>query len=716
MIGDIQYWFPTNFFSYSPIQEVKSSCFEHLYDLKDLAHILTAEDCTLDQWMEWKSEIKEFISEHSENLDELDEFFDAITEWGIARNPQKTMAILVEIVSLDILTDVVRNKQEDADIPFENIFEWAAENAPLCPEPPDPSMKARFQAEWKKCRPVVLYFIPNLINIFLGAFNFLDSHKKFTTLWEKHLLLEIMYKFFIIPYCLIKILQPVFIVTAKVYVVAALIIVATGILLSCYQRWFRPLPDEIVNCTNLDKQMEKGFIDPKVGQAKEIERLIAALEVDANVLLIGLSGEGKTALMHHLIQLKHEGALSEKLQQLNVYEVDCGLMISSLSFGHSELINQIKDQIDGYDGRVLLFFDEFYQIANNNSAFQAFKKRFLEDKPHAKFVATITFKEFQELKKLDLDGSFRRRIVPIVVQSSSDEENRLIIQDFINRMAQDIPVTEDAIEAVLEISADEDYLPKIGRPAKAIKILLDAIGLCRASYNPHYISVQLGQARQDYQALKGQAFHQVKASPETLKNIRDIKAKIEQLEKELTQNKKHVRKIRKMIAHQQEMNMEYYRLTHLLSKAVSGKQNSAVQNDSKSKGSCLEEMDIFDEVEDDLEEEIPSKSEASKESINQNSQILYLWYYFYALDAIKKILNQEIEKVNEKIPVQVDYELVYRVYEESKEIEENFFDDPEEEESEGKKEVLPKKLDQEADQEILPIDEIEEGLYEKKAS
>ena len=56
-------------------------------------------------------------------------------------------------------------------------------------------------------------------------------------------------------------------------------------------------------------------------------------------------------------------------------------MISSVTYGHSELITQIKEQCEGFEEYIFLLFDEFYQIATNKAAFQAFKKRFLEDKP-----------------------------------------------------------------------------------------------------------------------------------------------------------------------------------------------------------------------------------------------------------------------------------------------------------------------------------------------
>ena len=680
MLTAIHSHLPTNFWSCFSLPKPKKIDFDYLYDLDDLTHTLTSGECDLDQWMMWKNEIKTFVHKHGEDLSELDTFLKTITAWGMERNPQKTMAILVDILSLEVLTNVVCLKEEKSEVPFENIFDWAAEQEPLCPESLDTSLKIRLYAEWRMYRPFVLYFIPNIINIFLGAFNFLDSQKKFTTLWEKHLLLEIIYKFFIIPYCLIKILQPVFVVTAKVYLVAALIIVATGILVSCYQRWLRPLPDEIVNCTNLDKKMEAGLIDPKVGQAKELERLIDALEVDSNVLLIGKSGEGKTALLHHFVRLKHEGKLSEKLQQFRVYEVDGGLIISSINFGHSELINQIKDQVEGYDDKVLFFFDEFYQIADNKAAFQAFKKRFLEDKPHSKFIAAMTYKEFQEIKKLDMDGSFRRRVVPITVHSFSDEQNRLVLRELVTRVAKDIPVTEEAIEAILDLSASEDYLPGIGRPAKAIKILMDAIGLCRASYNPKYVSVELSEARQEYQSLKLQAIHDVKVNPKTLKKIRKIKIEIEILEKKLKKNKMCVLKIKKIIAEQENLHAEYYRLTHLLAKAGTKASDFSITQEFEEDENILE--DLIDEDEIKKISKIAQKSAGSKESISQHVKIRYLWTYFYAIDAMKKILQCEIENVRNHMPVQVDEALICDVYAESLMVENDLDEGEEEYESE----------------------------------
>ena len=137
---------------------------------------------------------------------EIDKFLMTMTSWGLERDPQAMISFIVDIVPLEVLNEVVRAKQSSSAILFENVFDWAAEHAELCPEP-DETLESFFCSEWRKFRPVVFYFIPNMINIFLGAFNFLDTRRKYTTLWEKHLLLEIVYKFFIIPYFIYKLLS-----------------------------------------------------------------------------------------------------------------------------------------------------------------------------------------------------------------------------------------------------------------------------------------------------------------------------------------------------------------------------------------------------------------------------------------------------------------------------------------------------------------------------
>lgn len=614
------YWPSASFNFNFEEKKIKEIPFKNSHNLDDLAEVLTHADCNLDQWVEWKNEIKTFISEHSKEHAELDKLFETLTDWAIKKNPQKAMHVLVDMINLDLLTEVIKAKK-GLDHKFKNFMELAAENALIYPEPPDTSVNGWLCSEWKKSRPMIIYMIPNLLNIFLGAFNFLDTHKKFTTLWEKYLLVAMMYTFFFeIPSRLIQMLQPILVVSAKVYLVAALVITATGILISAYQRWFKPLPDEIVNCTNLDKQIENGFLDPKVGQKEDIDRLIAALEVHDNVLLRGLSGEGKTALIHHFIQLKHEKKLPKKLQELNVFEADCGLMISSLSFGHSDLINQTKEQITGHENNVLLFFDDFYQMASNKAAFLAFKKRFLSDGPHCKCVMAVTSKEWEALKELDTDYSFRRKTYRMRMSPSNDEQIRKIIKNYQFHFAQDVPVEESAIEAVIQLSGEKDYLPEIGRAAKAEELFKTAIGKSRAAFNHHYGAIKLDEG-------------------------------------ELKKNQKIIFRVKKIIAHQQKMYVDFCRLTHLFTNTIDQNAKKMKENVSLKH---LDEVEIFDPEEDDVEKVMGPLQ--TKGQFSEKDQIVYLWYSFYAKKAMESLLQNEVKKIHPDIPIVVNESSIKRAY------------------------------------------------------
>lgn len=466
-----------------------SSSIQKPETLQKFTQLLASDQCSFDQLFEWKEELKNILL-NGQDSNELDQFFKKMTAWGVEKEPQRIMSLLSEVISLETLEKIIQFKSGNS---LTSAIDLAKKNVLDCPNFSDSSLSGQLCAEWKVYRPIIIYFIPNLLNIFLGAFNFLDSNKKFSTLWEKHLLLEIIYKFFVIPYCLIQMLQPVLQVPAKVYCVAAMIIMVSGVLISIYQRRFRPVPDEIINCENLDKQMEQGIIDPTVTEPQQIDQLIAALTAHNAILLIGRSGEGKTALIHHLIQLKHQKKLPQKLQELSFFEADCGLMISNLTFGHSELINQTKEQMRGFDDKILLFFDEFYQLAENKGAYLAFKKRFLRDQPQSKCVLAVTLKEWDKLKELDTDYSFRSRIYRMKIGESSDDHVRKIVKNYLIHFARDVPISVDAVDKVLELSTVNNNSLDVGRPAKAEELLKTAIGWSRAALDHHYGPIQIDE-------------------------------------------------------------------------------------------------------------------------------------------------------------------------------------------------------------------------------
>lgn len=586
----------------------------------------------LNEWISKKSGIRRSVNHFSADLDSLNAFLKALTKMGISQDIEKTKLLFSEIINVELLEKVIQKKDKH----FSNVAEWCGDRAPFCPQIVSYSIQSYLSAEWKKCSHLIIHFIPNVMNILLGLFNLLNA-KKYSPFYEQYLRFEILCKVLLIPYALVQGLSSILGISAKVYLISALIITATGLLLNAYQRWFKPIPDKISNCQNLDKKMENGFVGAKVGQTKEIQQLIGLLESDANIVLIGPSGEGKTALFHHFMQHKYEGKLSDNLSKLRVFGVDCGLMISSVNYGHSELINQIKDEIENYEKDILLVFDEFYQIATNPAAFQAFKNRFLEELPKPKFIAMMTYEEFEQIKKLDIGNTFRRRISFIHVDSSSDSQTRFIAEDFLHQEARNIPIAGDALDGILEISNKDDYMPGIGKPAKVIKILKEAIQLCRNSYHSNYTSLQLIEEEGKLQSLKSKAIFEEVIQEKTWEEICENRKRIQQLKTESESLRKEVGKIKNLIQEKGSLRDEYYRLTHQFAHMTE------------------------------------SNKATSKNLMENNLQIQYLWAYFYGLEAIKDHLQAEMDKINEQIPLQIDKKLILKIYENLKKVELNVY-------------------------------------------
>lgn len=633
MLSAISSYFPFHYPFSFPVQKQKSP-FEGINSPKDLIQFL--KDKEIDEWVSWKNEIKGFIQKHSKDYEALDQFLASITATGLEKDPQKLSALIVDLLSLDLINEVIKFKQKSGGNSFSNIYDLAFENAKFCPDVKNQTLNAHLSSEWKRYRPLVIYFIPNLINLFFGAFNFLDLRKKYTTLWEKHLLLDIIYKFLVIPYVIFKLVENFIDVTAKVYLVTAAIIVATGLLVSIYQRWLRPVPDEIVNCKNLDKLMERGVIEPKVGETKELSQLIELLEEDKNVLLVGNTGEGKTSLVHHLVSLKHQKKLPEKLQNLSMFEVNCRGM-SSVNFSYAELTAQIKEQCNGFEGQILLFFDDFGVIAKDVKAFETFKTEFLKEKPHTRIVAAITIKNYQEVLEHDNDGSFEQ-IVDLVPFYSTDKQIELILQNIKERNACNIPVMYEAIQATVKLSSKEDYLPDTGRPARAVKIFTRAIGRCRTSFLSNYVSDELRKARIEFECLEKQLKGMVSVSTELKTKFKNKEKEIKGLEDKVGKLKKQAQKIKTYLERESKINEKFGALSHQLTKAKGSKP-------------------------------INNKSEKiRKDSITPQTQALYLWLNFYARTEMRSIIQKEIDKTQVDLPVQVDEKLIHQVYDELKQI------------------------------------------------
>lgn len=476
--------------------EKKTSPLQNISTLTQLQEKIVS-SFNLETFKACKQDIQKILKNHSNNPLQIETFIAKILEWGIQKGYSSIDDEISALFDDRAFFELIR-KNPLRDVSIQNVAKKTLSAYAFFPKPV--SLSEKLKQGLISIIVILMNPFPNLLNMASEVISLINNQKKFTTLWEKYLLLEIAYKFFLVPHFLVKFLKPIFIVPAKVYLAATLVFFAGCLTATLYQRWFRTVPTEIVNCRNLDQDYQKGVIQPKVGQSLAIQKIVTALLSNSNILLIAKSGEGKTGLVNRLVQLKNEKKLPKELTNLSFFSLHCGDLLGHGSFDHAEMIIQTKDRIEGLEDKLLFFFDELDQLTSNEAFFQTFKQRFLsEDEASPKVIAATTTEGYKKILAKDKDGSFMQRVLPIELESASDLQCRLVIEEMLRRKAGDLPFTQKAIEQVLKLSqkreGEYDYLPHVGRLAKVKKIMGSVIGRCQYAYNPDYISDKMAVAR-----------------------------------------------------------------------------------------------------------------------------------------------------------------------------------------------------------------------------
>ena len=122
---------------------------------------------------------------------------------------------------------------------------------------------------------------------------------------------------------------------------------------------------------DLTRDAGEGRLDPVIGRAGEIERVIQILSrrTKNNPVLIGDPGVGKTAIVEGLAQRINENQVPEILANKRVVALDLSSMIAGTKYrGEFEdrltkIVNEIKTA-----GDVIIFIDELHTIVGAGAA------------------------------------------------------------------------------------------------------------------------------------------------------------------------------------------------------------------------------------------------------------------------------------------------------------------------------------------------------------
>ncbi|NLB81646.1 MAG: ATP-dependent Clp protease ATP-binding subunit [Clostridiaceae bacterium] len=225
-------------------------------------------------------------------------------------------------------------------------------------------------------------------------------------------------------------------------------------------------------------------IDPVIGRAKEIDRVIQILSrrTKNNPCLIGEPGVGKTAIAEGLAQKISDGTLPETLKGKRVLSLDLSSMVAGTKY-RGEFEERLKKAIDEVikSTNIILFIDELHTLIGAGAAEGAIDAANILKPSLARgeiqVIGATTLDEYR--KYIEKDSALERRFQPITVDEPTDEEAIAILKGLRDKYEAHhrVKITDEAIEQAVKLSVR--YIPDRFLPDKAIDLMDEAASKVR---------------------------------------------------------------------------------------------------------------------------------------------------------------------------------------------------------------------------------------------
>ena len=230
---------------------------------------------------------------------------------------------------------------------------------------------------------------------------------------------------------------------------------------------------------DLTELASDGQLDPVIGRANEIERLIQILcrRTKNNPVLLGEAGVGKTAIVEGLAQkiISHE--VPELLADRRIVVLDLAMMVAGTKYRgqFEERIKAVMNEVRRAKN-VLLFIDELHTLVGAGGAEGAIDaSNVLKpalSRGEIQCVGATTLDEYR--KYIEKDGALERRFQTILVEPPNKEETVQILMGLRDRYESHhrVQMTDEAIRQAVELSTR--YITSRVQPDKSIDVIDEA--------------------------------------------------------------------------------------------------------------------------------------------------------------------------------------------------------------------------------------------------
>lgn len=232
-------------------------------------------------------------------------------------------------------------------------------------------------------------------------------------------------------------------------------------------------------CRDLTELARQDKLDPTIGRADEIERMVEILcrRKKNNPVLIGEPGVGKTAIVEGLAQIVAEDEVTEALKGYRVLALDMAAVIAGTKYRgqFEERLKAVMNEIE-QSKTVILFIDELHTLVGAGAAEGAIDASNMLKPALARgelqCIGASTLNEYR--KYIEKDGALERRFQPVIVDPPAVEETVEILKGLRGHYEDHhkVVIPDEALEHAAKLS--DRYITDRFLPDKAIDVIDEA--------------------------------------------------------------------------------------------------------------------------------------------------------------------------------------------------------------------------------------------------
>ncbi len=224
---------------------------------------------------------------------------------------------------------------------------------------------------------------------------------------------------------------------------------------------------------------EENRLDPVVGREVEIERLaqILSRRKKNNPVLIGEPGVGKSAIVEGLALRIVQRKVSRILFDKRVISLDMASLVAGTKYRgqFEERVKSILNELSK-NKNIILFIDELHTIVGAGNAAGSMDAANLLKPALARgeiqCIGATTLDEYR--KNIEKDGALERRFQKVMVEPTTAEETRQILDNIRDKYEEhhNVTFTPEALDACVRLT--ERYVSDRNFPDKAIDAMDEA--------------------------------------------------------------------------------------------------------------------------------------------------------------------------------------------------------------------------------------------------